>query len=365
MVVETPRPSPGRGRRGQSPWEPVDGTSGCGRGGPADDLGDHRDSRRGRDRTGREPRGATAPRGGPARARHGPRPGGRGRPGRHRRRAGGRGPGPPGDARCGSRRRHCRRRDGQRGRPHPSRRQRRGGRRRLRRAGPARRMLRRRPVRARERAGDRAGRRGAGRPYEAAHRAAARGVRHVLDVAADAPVHRGVAGDGRQRAAAAGRGAADTGPGVPDPPPVPPAHRRHDRPARRDGRARPAVGAAGVPLGARRGTGARGGGPGGHGLRGGRPRRPRVPLLDRRRRDLRAGARPPRARGQPARCGVRRPPACVHARRAVPGGCDGTEPADRHLTDRLGHPEAARRLGLGPLRTVEEILREKAAMPVR
>ncbi len=27
--------------------------------------------------------------------------------------------------------------------------------------------------------------------------------------------------------------------------------------------------------------------------------------------------------------------------------------------------EAARRLGLGPLRTVEEVLREKAALPVR
>ena len=83
-------PRPGRQRR------PGPGGS-CGRNGAAVDdsagqpgQGEARDPRRRRDRTGREPR--RAPPAGDRRtgARHGPRPGRRGRPGRHRRRAGGR-----------------------------------------------------------------------------------------------------------------------------------------------------------------------------------------------------------------------------------------------------------------------------------
>jgi hypothetical protein len=101
-VVDTPPTVAGRVRRDQSPREPVDGRSGCGRATGRTTLECHRDPRRGSDRC----------------------------------RAGGRRPGLSGDARRGPRRSHCGRGDGKRGGAHPGRRQRNGARHRLRRAGP-------------------------------------------------------------------------------------------------------------------------------------------------------------------------------------------------------------------------------------
>ena len=88
---------------------------------------------------------------------------------------------------------------------------------------------------------------------------------------------------------------------------VPAGHRAHGRAARAHAGAGPGLGPAGVPVGARRRRGPRGGRPARDRDRAGRPRWPRGAVVDRRRPDLRAGARPARAGRQPARRGLRRP----------------------------------------------------------
>ena len=233
-------------------------------------------------------------------------------------------------------------------------------------ADPTGRARRRPPVRPRQRAGDPAGPGRAGRPLQAAHRAAPGRLRDVVAVAAHAAVLRGLAGARRQRDPAARRAADDAGPRVSDPAPVPAGHRPHDRtavgvmvvpgpPSARQAFLSVHDAAAGLAAAVRSDTGE-----GPVDLGG-----PRIAQLGRCRRDLRAGAGPTGARRQPARrrCSPPGSGSCTPVAPALAGVLGLNRLIATSETDWDTADTAARSLGLHSMRTVEEILRNKAALP--